>query len=224
VGTLGAAWALFGFDPKRQRSFVVQSIVGGGWGGRPWEDGESASVSVCQGDVRNAPVESIELRCPVLIDGRILRQDSGGAGRYRGGLGLETRVRNLVEGQFTVHNGGRTLTPPWGLWGGRAGSVAGNRLKRSGADDLETVDTNWRRMLAGSTAIMMSAGGGGWGDPLDRDPEEVRSDVVEEYVSLEAARGEYGVVLDPRNLAVDESATIALRAELRAARPAQPAG
>lgn len=223
LGTLGAAWVFFGFDPKRKRSFVMQSIEGGGWGGRPWEDGESASVSICQGDVRNAPVESIELKCPVLIEGRLLRGDSGGAGKYRGGLGLETRVRNLVEGQFTVHNAGRSLTPPWGLWGGGAGRVSENRLALPGAADPENLDMGRRWMPVGSTAIIMSAGGGGWGDPLDRDPEQVRSDVIEEFVSLEAAREGYGVMLDPRTLAIDEGATLALRAELRAARTAGPA-
>jgi len=219
LGTLGAGWAFFGSDPKKGRRFVVQSIEGGGWGGRPWEDGESASVSICQGDVRNAPIESLELKSPVTIEGRMLRRDSGGAGKYRGGLGVETQVTSLVDGHLSVHNTGRKLTPPWGLWGGRAGGVAGNRPP--GAAGFEAVDMNRRWMPTGSTAAITSAGGGGWGDPLDRDPEQVRNDVVEEFVSPEAAREEYGVVLDPATLAVDRTATAALRAQLRAARSFQ---
>src|SRR5215471_9679713 len=75
-GLLGGAIVFFGLHPKTRRRFVIQSIEGGGWGGRPYEDGESASVSVCQGDVRNGPIESIELKCPVLIEARELRCDS----------------------------------------------------------------------------------------------------------------------------------------------------
>ena len=85
-GLLGGAVVFFGLHPKTGRRFVVQSIEGGGWGGRPFEDGESATVSVCQGDVRNGSIEGIELKCPVLVEGRALRQDSCGAGKHRGGL------------------------------------------------------------------------------------------------------------------------------------------
>ena len=73
LGTLGGSFAFFGHDPGRERSFVLQTIEGGGWGGRPYEDGESASVSVCQGDVRNSPIETIELKTPVLVEQRALR-------------------------------------------------------------------------------------------------------------------------------------------------------
>jgi N-methylhydantoinase B len=99
-GLLGGAVVFFGTHPQTNRRFVVQSIEGGGWGGRPFEDGESGTVSVCQGDVRNGSIEGIELKCPVLVEGRALRTDSGGAGKYRGGLGIDMRVRNLVEGKW----------------------------------------------------------------------------------------------------------------------------
>src|SRR3977135_3161077 len=99
-GLLGGAVVFFGMHPKTNKRFVVQSLEGGGWGGRPIEDGESATVSVCQGDVRNGSIEGIELKCPVLVEGRGLRADSGGAGKFRGGLGIDMRVRNLVEGKW----------------------------------------------------------------------------------------------------------------------------
>src|SRR6266478_1400437 len=94
-GLLGGSVVFFGIHPKTKRRFVIQSIEGGGWGGRPFEDGEPATVSVCQGDVRNASIEGIELKCPVLVKARSLRRDSGGAGKYRGGLGIDMHVRNL---------------------------------------------------------------------------------------------------------------------------------
>jgi len=103
---LGGAVVFFGTDPVTGKRFVSQSIEGGGWGGRPWEDGESASVSVCQGDVRNAPIEKVELKWPLMLVGRELRQDSGGPGKFRGGLGIITRARNLIEGNWNILNRG----------------------------------------------------------------------------------------------------------------------
>jgi N-methylhydantoinase B len=99
-GLLGGAVVFFGTHPKTRRRFVVQSIEGGGWGGRPFEDGVSGTVSVCQGDVRNGSIEGIELKCPVVVESRELRQDSCGHGKFRGGLGIDMRVRNLVEGRW----------------------------------------------------------------------------------------------------------------------------
>ncbi|MFZ3359699.1 MAG: hydantoinase B/oxoprolinase family protein, partial [Xanthobacteraceae bacterium] len=113
-GLLGGAVVFFGLHPKTGRRFVVQSLEGGGWGGRPYEDGESGTVSVCQGDVRNGSIEGIELKCPVLVESRALRPDSCGAGKYRGGLGIDMRVRNLVEGLWNFEQTRRTQCPPWG--------------------------------------------------------------------------------------------------------------
>ena len=86
-GLLGGSVVFFGLHPKTKRRFIVQSIEGGGWGGRPFEDGELATVSVCQGDVRNGSIEGIELKCPVVVEGRVLRADSCGAGNTAVGSG-----------------------------------------------------------------------------------------------------------------------------------------
>src|SRR5262249_34737529 len=107
-GPLGGAVVFFRSHPQTRRRFVVQSLEGGGWGGRPYEDGESATVSVCQGDVRNGSIEGIELKCPVLVESRALRRDSCGAGKFRGGLGIDMRVRNLVEGHWNFEQTRRT--------------------------------------------------------------------------------------------------------------------
>src|SRR5208282_3389961 len=128
-GLLGGAVVFFGVNPKTNRRFVVQSLEGGGWGGRPTEDGESATVSVCQGDVRNGSIEGIELKCPVLVESRALRRDSCGAGKYRGGLGIDMRVRNLVEGHWNFEQTRRTQCPPWGLWDGTPGESGGYLLR-----------------------------------------------------------------------------------------------
>ena len=214
-GLLGGTVVFFGVDPKTNRRFVIQSIEGGGWGGRPYEDGESGTVSVCQGDVRNGPIESIELKCPVLIEKRELRTDSAGAGKFRGGFGLDVQVRNLVEGRWNFDNTRRTQCPPWGLHGGRDAEYSDYLLKLPGQNDFETAFGTRRPVPPQTEVIVRTGGGGGWGDPFERDPEKVRADVLEDLVSVEAARDEYGVVLDGKR-AVDASATKALRQKLRA--------
>ena len=114
---------------RRKRRFVVQSIEGGGWGGRPTEDGESGTVSVCQGDVRNGSIEGIELKCPVLVEGRALRTDSGGAGKYRGGLGIDISVRNLVEGRWNFDHPSASNARP-GACGAASPATHGDFLLR----------------------------------------------------------------------------------------------
>lgn len=213
---LGGAVVFFGTHPKTGRRFIVQSIEGGGWGGRPFEDGVSATVSVCQGDVRNGSIEGIELKCPVLVEGRSLRQDSCGAGKYRGGLGLDLCVRNLVEGKWNFEQAGRAKCPPWGVWGGTPGEPGAYLLRLPGENEFKVRSGAYVPVPVGAEAIVRSGGGGGWGDPLARDPALVQSDVVEELISADAARERYGVVLDAK-LAVDAAETEALRERLRAA-------
>lgn len=216
LGILGGPIVFTGVDPATGQQFIVQSIEGGGWGGRPHADGESASVSVCQGDVRNGPIESIELRCPVVVEERRLRTDSGGAGRYRGGLGLDTTVRGLVEGMWNLAQSRRRGCPPWGLWGGRPGEPGDRLLLDPDAGTWRSVDVVRHRVAAGTRARISTAGGGGWGSPLEREPERVQHDVREGLVSIEAAGREYGVVIDPRTLDVDADATARRRRELAA--------
>jgi N-methylhydantoinase B len=216
-GLLGGAVVFFGTHPKTGRRFVVQSIEGGGWGGRAYEDGESATVSVCQGDVRNGSIEGIELKCPVLVESRALRRDSCGAGKFRGGLGIDMRVRNLVDGHWNFEQTRRTQCPPWGLWGGTAGEPGGYLLRLAEETEFRLMAGARIPVSVGASAIVRTGGGGGWGDPLERDVGEVAEDVREDMISREAARDLYGVVLDD-DLRLDLEATKALRLELRARR------
>jgi N-methylhydantoinase B len=213
-GTLGGSFAFFGQDPDRG-PFVAQGIEGGGWGGRPGEDGASASVSVCQGDVRNSPVESLELRFPMRVEKRSLREDSGGPGQHRGGLGQVTEIRNLVPGSWRLSMAGRHLCPPWGLWGGEAGPPGGHALLRAGTDEFEEVNGRMDAD-ADSVARIFTGGGGGWGSPLERSVDELVLDLARGYVSPEAAVEHYGVVLDDDG-GVDVRATERNRAELSGA-------
>jgi N-methylhydantoinase B len=215
-GLLGGAVVFFGVNPKTKRRFVVQSLEGGGWGGRPGEDGVSGTVSVCQGDVRNGSIEGIELKCPVMVEGRSLRRDSGGAGKFRGGLGIDMAVRNFVDGRWNFERARRKSCPAWGLWGGKPGDTGGYYLRKAGDNDYAMMDGSHRPVPKESQVIVRTGGGGGWGDPLERDPDRVRWDVVEEFVSLDAARDQYGVVLN-KDLTLDLAATEALRQKLKSA-------
>jgi N-methylhydantoinase B len=210
-GLIGHSFSFFGRDTESGKTWLMQTAEGGGWGGRPYEDGESASVSICQGDVRNSPVETIELKAPVLVEQRALRMDSGGPGTFRGGLGMEIRMQNLRPGSWTLSNMGRRLHPPWGLCGGGDGAASECFVRRAGETEYRREDPIRAAMAPGSSVMLRSAGGGGWGDPFARDPERVRADVVEGYVSLEAAAERYGVVIDPATFAVDAAATAARR-------------
>ena len=152
-----------GFRPDGRR-FLLMNIFGGGWGGRPHEDGESASVSICQGDVRNAPVELQEIQYPFLIERFALRQDSGGAGRHRGGLGVELTYRALAK-TLTNVNCERTKDPPWGLNGGLPGAVNEALLVRRDGSEQKLLKATAVPMEAGDRLVFRTAGGGGWGDP-----------------------------------------------------------
>jgi len=218
-GLLGGSVVFFGVHPNTKKRFVVQSIEGGGWGGRPFEDGVSGTVSVCQGDVRNGSIEGIELKCPVVIESRGLRKDSGGAGKYRGGLGLDVRVRNLVEGRWNFEHTRRTKCPPWGLWGGSPGDAGAYLLKLSGEKEFKFKSGSHIQVPINAQAIIRTGGGGGWGDPLQRKPAEVRRDVAEGLVSPRVAREIYGVVLG-KDLALNGRMTKRLRDRLRSARKA----
>jgi N-methylhydantoinase B len=156
----------------------------------------------------------------VVVEERALRPDSGGAGQFRGGLGVRTRIRSLADGRINVQggDGGRLTCPPWGLVGGGSGQVATTLVKAPGDAELHVPKNQPLTWPAGTEVLYMTAGGGGWGDPLERDPERVLRDVREEYVSEAHAREQYGVVLTAQRDAVDAPATAELRRQMRSRR------
>jgi N-methylhydantoinase B len=182
------------------RRFLLMNIFGGGWGGRPHEDGESASVSICQGDVRSAPIELQEIQYPFLIERFALRTDSGGAGRHRGGLGIDMTYRALQTCVANV-NCERTKDPPWGLGGGKPGAVNASLLIRRDGNELKLKKATGVKMEAGDRIAFSTAGGGGWGDPRSRERQAVADDVRAGLVSAEAARRDYGYVAAPQQAA-----------------------
>jgi N-methylhydantoinase B len=200
-----------GIDLKGRR-FVFFEPVPGGHGGRPYEDGISATVCFHEGDTPDVPVEVQESTLPIFIDESSLDADSGGAGRFRGGLGYR-RVFRVSESASMEINIERHGCPPWGLRGGSAGRPNRAYVQRAVGEEWELVLKQDGIVLApGARVMMIGGGGGGWGDPRDRPPEEVRADVISGYVSVEAAFHEYAVVLSPESLEIDTQATERRRA------------
>jgi N-methylhydantoinase B len=180
-GDMGG-YAIFGANPKSGRRYVCQNIIGGGWGGRPFEDGASASVSMCQGDVKNTPIELQELYYPLLYERHALRSDSGGAGKFRGGIGVEVKVTPLHDFHLS-RNTDRTQCPPWGLRGGAQGAVNETLIERNGT--IEKLPGKFSHLLVhpGETVTFLTAGGGGYGDPTERDTAAIERDLALGYIS-----------------------------------------
>jgi N-methylhydantoinase B len=171
--------------------FLLMNIFGGGWGGRPHEDGEGASVSVCQGDVRNTPVELQEIRYPFIVEQHALRQDSGGPGKFRGGLGVELTYQCLRPCKVNI-NFERTHVPPWGLHGGGPGAHNHAILRRKDGSERIVFKETEIPLEAGDRVTFLTAGGGGYGEAAKRAPEAVADDVAQGIVTPEIAERVYG--------------------------------
>ncbi|MDR3523510.1 MAG: hydantoinase B/oxoprolinase family protein [Acetobacteraceae bacterium] len=209
---------IHGLSPKDGRLFIVGiGPLGGGWGAKMTEDGVSATVCMNDGDTHNSPTEQLESKYPVLVERYCLRTDSAGAGRNRGGLGAEMVVQALTPFAVTTRID-RMHCKPWGLHGGKdaAGNSIGLRKGGVWESDLPNAKVFGVRLRHGDAYMMQSGGGGGFGSPLERDPALVAYDVQEGYVSAEAARTEYGVIVAADG-GPDLAATAALRAEMVAA-------
>ncbi|MEN3150795.1 hydantoinase B/oxoprolinase family protein [Neorhizobium sp. IRAMC:178] len=201
-GDMGGC-SFFGFYDDGSR-FLLMNIFGGGWGGRPHEDGESAAVSVCQGDVRNTPVELQEIKYPFIIEKHALRPDSGGAGEHRGGLGIELTYRCLRACRGNI-NFDRTVTPPWGLHGGHTGEVSVAIIDRADGTQLRVNKATDVHFTSGDRITFLTAGGGGYGDPRKRSRTDLDEDIANGLVSKEAAVRDYGYAEPqmPRRIAVN---------------------
>ena len=190
-------------------------LVAGTWGARPSKDGNDGLTN--PGSViSNIPAELMELEYPVRLEQYSLTPDSGGAGKYRGGLAVTREWRYLGDEpvNLTIRSDRRSH-PPYGLFGGKHGAPCWN---------IVNPDTEKERILGtkvtdslypGDVIRHIQAGGGGWGDPLDRDPAAVLRDVINDKVSIKKAEELYGVIIDPERLNIDLEATQKKRAELR---------
>jgi N-methylhydantoinase B len=202
---------IFGTDPRTGRPYLHVEPEGGGWGAFAKRDGENVLIAIADGDTRNVPVEILETRYPLRVECYEVRQDSGGPGKFRGGLGHYRDYLILNHDAYLTTVQERTKCPPWGLAGGQAAAVNALIVNPDTPGEESIKKVNAKPIKSGSRISVRTGGGGGYGSPLERDPERVRLDVVRGYVSLEAAREKYGVVLNPDTLQIDIQATRQLR-------------
>ena len=210
-----------GVNPRTSEFYIAFiGPTGGGWGAKRDEDGNSATICMNDGDTHNSPVEQLEAKFPILFEAHALRPDSCGAGRRRGGLGIENIVRARAALTLNAQID-RVQCAPWGLDGGlpAAGNSVALRRGDTWRDDYGNAKVLSQRLEPGDAFAFRSGGGGGFGSPLERPVAAVANDLRQGYVSPEAALRDYGVACDPASLTVDEAAS----AEIRAARGARTA-
>jgi N-methylhydantoinase B len=211
-----------GVDPHGE-FYLMREVLGGGSGGRYYADGSDAVHIVP--DSKNLPVEFTETRFPLRVERLALATDSGGAGTRRGGLGYLKEFRTLGP-SFFLSVADRSILSCWGLKGGRAGAPFRVTVDPGGSRERilpGLVDDE--PIPAGTLVRVETTGGGGWGDPLEREPALVCLDVAQGKVSARAAEEAYGVVVvggDDGEWRYDASATAARRDRLRAARGPVP--
>ncbi|MEZ4635366.1 MAG: hydantoinase B/oxoprolinase family protein [Caldilineaceae bacterium] len=189
-----AAQGLAGYDTGTSPAsfFMFGGPNGGGWGaGKDW-DGENALICLGDGDTRNTPMEVIEAKYPIQVLRYALIPDSGGAGEFRGGLGLEVVYRMLRgDALSAVFVSGRCKFPAFGLFDGNEGLRSAIFITRDGEQGPCTCQAAGLPLQVGDEISVIAGGGGGWGDPSKRDPERLRRDVELGYVTEEAAREIY---------------------------------
>jgi N-methylhydantoinase B len=187
----------FGHDPRHDRDYVYLETLGGGFGGRFTKDGKDG-VQVHITNTSNLPVESIEMEYPLLVESYGFVEDSGGAGKYRGGLGLRRVVRPVGHTMTFSGQGERFVNRPWGLFGGGSGGT-GKFVKLSGGVEVPLPTKPANLEVKPSEAIMVETpGAGGYGSPAERDKAAIENDLASGKFSREFVKKNYGVELEKR--------------------------
>jgi len=195
--------------------WTFYETIGGGSGGRPGMDGVDG-IHINMTNTMNTPIEALEMYLPLRFEAYRLRADSGGPGKHRGGCGIE-RSWTLLASRATLSIlAERTKTQPWGLHGGQPGSLGEYLLRRSDESITRLPSKCTVSLNRGDTLIIRTPGGGGYGDPLKREPDLVLGDVLNGLVSPESAESDYGVVIDIQRMQVDKKATKMLRVSNKA--------
>lgn len=200
----------FGVDPRTGKYWgtITPCIIG--HGADYSSDGDSYLMFHPAGASQNIPTEILESTFPIFVEEAELIQDSGGAGKHRGGLGSRLRVRLLAPATFYsfIEKG---KSPHWGFDGGQDGLRNYALVQSREKGTFEVLKTSGIELNAGDEVIITAGGGGGYGSPRERTIEEVRRDVINGYISVESAKRDYGVVVDPETLEIDPANTRRLR-------------
>lgn len=203
---------------------VFSDLPAGGWGGTPFNDGMNVTMDPL-GNCMNMAAETAELFFPIEYESFDLRQDSAGAGKFRGGLGAVFKVRYLCEGELNMETSRTRKGSPGVNGGGFSAVQRSSHLYPDGSRKVIgglSPNGDWTSPLLSGHAfnydeqfLFESTGGGGWGRPAERPVGKVLDDVLDEYISIDAARAQYGVVIDPITMTVNEAETARLRKILK---------
>ena len=204
--------AIGGNDAATRQPFILVDMINGAWGARSNKDGIEGITNPSQ-NMSNMPVETLEDRFPILVEEYGFRQDSCGPGRFRGGLGLVRQYRLLAPEATMQIRADRHSHRPYGLFGGQAAAPSVNILNPDDSPELLPSKVT-REIARGDVIRHEQAGGGGYGDPLSRDPALVVADIADEKISTDFARARFGVVLAGTGQMADLAATARLRAEM----------
>jgi N-methylhydantoinase B len=193
-----------GIHPETGKRFTYVEIQGGGAGARPDKDGPDGQ-DLHLGRFMNTPVEAVELENPVMIERYGFISDSGGPGKYRGGLSLQRDIRFLTDVTWARYSD-RQKVAPQGLFGGFPGSKGSLILNPGTTQERQCKSKGVDQIHAGDLLSIRLPGSGGYGSPLDRDPEQVRWDLLNNKIGAESAEKAYGVVFNP-DITVDDEKT-----------------
>jgi N-methylhydantoinase B len=182
---------LSGTDPRTGRRFIGGEALGIGWGGHAGGDGENALINYGGGDLKNFPVETMEQRYPLKIRRFALQPDSGGAGQFRGGLGLVREYELRADDADVSLWFERSVTPGLGLFGGQSGGVPYVLIDPDSAAERRLLKVNHLPVKRGTVVRAVTGGGGGFGLPRQRSAEQLAADISDGYVTAEAAAREY---------------------------------
>lgn len=217
-GSANIQFASYSGLDENDKYWVYIEVNEGSYGGRPEKDGMDA-MDYASWNTRNNPIEDLDMHTPIICEQYELREDTGGAGRTRGGLGIIRWNRFLTDGYMTME-GDKHTVKPWGYKGGQPGTEA-SLIKNPDTNPEELPSKlNGERFKAGESVKIMVPSSGGYGDPLERSPEKVFEDVLDEIVSVETALNEYGVVIEDGK--VNLEATEKLRSNIRETRGPLP--
>ena len=198
-----------GVDPRNNFPFLSVEPTCGGWGGFEGSDGADALINNVNGGFKDLPIEVFESKYPVSIFNYGFRENSGGLGKFRGGLGLYREYTINTDGFVSLWFE-RSVTPAWGLFGGKDGLPPNVNIKIPNEEEKNLLKANGLQIKKGTVLTTYTGGGGGFEEPLERDPEDVLKDVKNRYVTIEKAKEDYKVSITA-NLEIDENATTKLR-------------
>ncbi|SDJ13149.1 hydantoinase B/oxoprolinase family protein [Natribacillus halophilus] len=185
---------LYGSDNREDTSFLYVEPTAGGWGGFAKDDGQSGLINNANGDFKNMPVEVLEGKYPLKLKHYGLRNNSGGPGKSRGGLGVIREYEICSDDASLTLWFERSITPAWGLFEGQSGSPPNVTVQKN--DSVESMlKVSGKSLESGDIVKVETGGGGGFGPPFHRTPELVREDVLDGYIDTNDALNEYGVVL-----------------------------